>query len=58
MDVKFDMTRGTKVIFGSLQEPHALDFLLVVSVDDLGRHVSGRVSTILKYRFMILLFLC
>lgn len=40
MKVKFDMIIRQKSIFGYLQVTHAHDFLIVISIDGLGKHMS------------------
>ncbi|GKA00270.1 putative reverse transcriptase domain-containing protein [Tanacetum coccineum] len=58
MEVHFDMTLRQKVVFNCLRALHAQDFLLAISIDGLGQHMSPvEYCTILKYRLMILLFL-
>lgn len=45
-------------MFGCLQATHAHNFLLTISIDGLGQHISSvEYYTILRYRLMILLFL-
>ncbi|MCI42729.1 auxilin-like protein, partial [Trifolium medium] len=57
MEVDFVMIRRQKVVFGSLKEAHAQDFLLAIPIDGLGQNMSPvEYRTILKYRLMILLF--
>ncbi|GJW55660.1 hypothetical protein Tco_0099745 [Tanacetum coccineum] len=58
MEVHFDMTVRKKAVFKCLRAPHAQDFLLAFLIDGLSQHMSPvEYHTILKYRFMILLFL-
>ncbi|GKC29360.1 hypothetical protein Tco_1036654 [Tanacetum coccineum] len=57
MEVCFDMTVRQKAIFECLRAPHAQDFLLAITIDGLGQHISPvEYRTILKYRLMIPLF--
>ncbi|GJV27057.1 hypothetical protein Tco_1383505 [Tanacetum coccineum] len=57
MKVHFDMTMRQKAVFECLRAPHAQDFLLAISIDGFGQHMSPvEYRTILKYRLMILLF--
>ena len=56
MNVKFDMTIRQKAIFDCLQDAHAHNFLLVISLDGLGQHMSRvKYRTILRYHLMILI---
>ncbi|GKC29638.1 hypothetical protein Tco_1036932 [Tanacetum coccineum] len=58
MEVHFDMTVRQKAVIECLRAPHAQDFLLAISIDGLGQHMSPvEYNTILKYRLMISLFL-
>ncbi|GJR19033.1 hypothetical protein Tco_0967560 [Tanacetum coccineum] len=58
MEVHFDMTVRQKAVIECLHAPHAQDFLLAISIDGLGQHMSPvEYHTILKYRIMIPLFL-
>lgn len=57
MDVKFDMSTRQKVNFSCLQAVHTRNFLLVISINGLGRHMSQvEYHSILKYRLIIPLF--
>nr|GEX02655.1 putative reverse transcriptase domain, PPM-type phosphatase domain, protein phosphatase 2C family [Tanacetum cinerariifolium] len=57
MEAHFDMIVREKVVFECLRAPHAQDFLPTISIDGLGQQMSPvEYRTILKYRFMILLF--
>ncbi|GKC30260.1 hypothetical protein Tco_1037554 [Tanacetum coccineum] len=57
MKVHFEMTLRQKAVFKCLRALHAQDFLLAISIDRLGQHMSPvEYCTILKYRLMILLF--
>ncbi|GJX98848.1 hypothetical protein Tco_0355867 [Tanacetum coccineum] len=57
MEVHFEITLRQKVVFKCLRALHAQDFLLAISIDGLGQHMSPvEYCTILKYRLMILLF--
>nr|GFA14378.1 putative reverse transcriptase domain-containing protein [Tanacetum cinerariifolium] len=57
MKVHFNMTMRQKAVFECLRASHAQDFLLAISIDGLGQHMSPvKYRTILKYRFMIPLF--
>ncbi|GJW30502.1 hypothetical protein Tco_0047377 [Tanacetum coccineum] len=58
MEVHFDMTMRQKAVFECLRAPHAQDFLLVISIDGLGQHMSAvEYDIILKYHLLIPLFL-
>ncbi|KAK2418388.1 hypothetical protein QL285_040591 [Trifolium repens] len=57
IEVNFQLTTRQKTVFGCLQASHAQDFLLAISIDGLGQHMSRiEYRTILKYRMMIPLF--
>ncbi|GJU56021.1 hypothetical protein Tco_1229735 [Tanacetum coccineum] len=57
MEVHFDMTMRQKAVFECMCAPHAEDFLLAISIDGFGQHMSPvKYRTILKYRLMIPLF--
>ncbi|GJW19493.1 hypothetical protein Tco_0026929 [Tanacetum coccineum] len=57
MKLHFEITVRHKAVFECLRAPHAQDFLLVISIDGLGQHMSPvEYRIILKYRLMIPLF--
>nr|GEW72922.1 hypothetical protein [Tanacetum cinerariifolium] len=57
VEAHFDMTMRQKAVFECLSAPHAQDFLLAISIDGVGQHMSPvEYRTILKYRLMIPLF--
>nr|GEX02656.1 auxilin-like protein [Tanacetum cinerariifolium] len=57
MEAHFDMIVREKVVFECLRAPRAQDFLPTISIDGLGQQMSPvEYRTILKYRFMIILF--
>ncbi|KAK2384567.1 hypothetical protein QL285_071901 [Trifolium repens] len=57
MEVDFNKTTREKAVFGCLKAEHAQDFLLVISIDGLGQHMSPvEYRTIFRYRLMIPLF--
>ncbi|KAL7603575.1 hypothetical protein Lser_V15G16158 [Lactuca serriola] len=58
MEMNFNMTPRQKTVFQCLHAPHAQDFLLAISIDELDQHMSPvEYRTILRYRLMIPIFL-
>ncbi|PNY12796.1 hypothetical protein L195_g009435 [Trifolium pratense] len=54
MKVDFDTTARQKTIFGCLKALHAQNFVLAISIDRLGQHMSlVDYRTTLRYRLMI-----
>ncbi|KAK2362179.1 hypothetical protein QL285_087264 [Trifolium repens] len=57
MEVNFQLTTRQKAVFGYLQAPHAHNFLLAISIEGLGQHMSPvEYRNIPKYCLMIPLF--
>ncbi|PNX97144.1 auxilin-like protein [Trifolium pratense] len=48
MEVGFNMTTRGKAVFGCLKGAHAQDFLLAISIDGLGQHMS-----LIEYRTIL-----